>query len=68
MDEVKPCPFCGGRAEVDARSSRGPHGEEFPWWHVVCLSCCATGPRVVRHYHGDAYAIGEAVRAWNARR
>lgn len=22
MDEVKPCPFCGGRAEVDARSSR----------------------------------------------
>lgn len=54
MDELKPCPFCGGEAK--------PSGERFEntilsW--VYCTRCGAAG--------GYLHSEAEAIEAWNTR-
>lgn len=54
--ELKPCPFCGGVAEVQDATGADRV------WHVKCLDCCATaGPA------GLCTSRGGAVELWNAR-
>ena len=36
-NELKPCPFCGSRAELEYESKELPDGEN--WLHVVCSNC-----------------------------
>lgn len=53
-DELKPCPFCGGAAIVNADG-----WAESSWWFAQCLGCQA---------QGDEYNSGEeALKAWNTR-
>jgi hypothetical protein len=39
---LKPCPFCGGEADV----SEGTLGGVLPWWYVECIQCSATAESV----------------------
>jgi hypothetical protein len=50
-NDLKPCPFCGGEANVSEGTMGG--GETLrPWWYIECDKCSATC---------------ESVEAWNAR-
>ena len=50
-DELKPCPFCGGEAEIV--------GDYYMEWIAECVECCASSMT----YATEA----EAVEAWNTR-
>lgn len=52
MDELLPCPFCGGAAEQNHTTTR--------WWVTCCDSDCA-GDGPIRE------SEAEAVAAWNQR-
>lgn len=53
--ELKPCPFCGGKAELIRRSSESPYNHG-----VWCRSCrCRTS---------FEKSENEAIEAWNTRR
>lgn len=55
MTELKPCPFCGGEAEIlTAESMRGGY-----LFGIMCNDCCS---------RGDVYETeAEAIAAWNTR-
>ena len=53
-DELKPCPFCGGEADVVF-----PEFEDNNHGTVMCMTCFATSP--------DKENWKEAVTAWNTR-
>lgn len=54
-EELKPCPFCGGR-EISVKHDDGIH------W-LRCDTCEATGPTLTK-YHGEE---GEPCVDWNTR-
>lgn len=60
-DELKPCPFCGGKDVDEAGPSLG-----CSRWRIVCDDCGAEGPP-----HGTEqsteYHPSEAISAWNTR-
>lgn len=69
MDDLKPCPFCGGEAElIDSRLSVITK----PVFYVECTSCnCIVGRRIMitsarkgKEYFG---AKEDAIEAWNRR-
>ena len=51
MDELKPCPFCGCKAELF---------HSYDGYHCVQCTCCACGTIHMRTESG-------AVRMWNRR-
>lgn len=53
-DQLKPCPFCGGKAELWRA-----HAERTAW--IACMSKCSV--LVSKEYKTDA----EAIAAWNRR-
>jgi len=55
MDKLKPCPFCGGEAEVllDESSDYREHWE----WYVSCINDCPM------YFKSEE----EAIKAWNTR-
>lgn len=55
MNELKPCPFCNGRACISHRSYR------TEWWYVWCTGCMIKQPE-----HEYQFEF-EAVEAWNRR-
>lgn len=61
--ELKPCPFCGGEAELQSSTS-DPFGEDRVSWRVVCreIFCCQGGTCNVWEATPD-----DAVRKWNNR-
>ena len=76
MVELKPCPFCGGKAVLKTSSNSVDHCGMFSQLHSVCCSKCgattantyksefqrdANGFRVIR----DGYE--EAATDWNRR-
>ena len=65
MDELKPCPFCGGNAVVISAPISGV-------WFIQCKTCTAMIGRktkVVSTMHGKSYfETREAAEiAWNRR-
>ena len=60
---LKPCPFCGGEAELFAG------GDEYELWaKVECAECNASIVESSDYIDRDADAlIDEAVAAWNRR-
>jgi Lar family restriction alleviation protein len=60
--ELKPCPFCGGKAEFYLVQT----GDGKDWHYLECAQCEAMGPRAKYSDHGIAIKNALAV-AWNTR-
>jgi len=60
MEEMKDCPFCGGKASL-FRSDNGTVGDSIidPRFWVKCLNC-----KVEQH---DLCVAEEAIKRWNQR-
>lgn len=59
MTELKPCPFCGGKAELITVPGYFKSGLSSSGWLVKCLNgCCNQAPYMSDH---------DAIRAWNGR-
>lgn len=57
MEELKPCPFCGGGCiQADEMESMWDKSETC--WRLICLDCCADIQRETEQ---------EAIAAWNRR-
>ena len=72
MDELKPCPFCGGKAFLDLKSKS--HGEHFgATFEVGCRNCCFSFKKDSRWYIAngqimtDKDGYKECIEAWNRR-
>lgn len=60
MIELKPCPFCGGKAELNVDPEAIADTEGRRWAYTVsCNRCCAVS--------GLAYLPEKAIEAWNRR-
>lgn len=59
MNELKPCPFCGGKAELICVPGYFKTGLSSSGWLVKCLNGCVNQ----MPYSSDH----EAVEAWNRR-
>jgi Lar family restriction alleviation protein len=55
MVELKPCPFCGGEAEINDIGDRT---------YGSCLECCA---RSEWYWRTEDKNLTRAIRAWNTR-
>lgn len=58
MAELKPCPFCGGKARIIQSDPLLKGKKEFFIYNVACLECSATVRKCTEE---------EAVEAWNRR-
>lgn len=67
MGELKPCPFCGGKAKIMRKGSRSGKIRSYS---VDCPECLANGPVFwVADWHRTPFIAQEkAVRAWNKRK
>ena len=64
LTELKPCPFCGGRAEITTSvSSSLPRN---PTAICICVKCGASG-RWVEDIRRDGTFIARAAEEWNRR-
>ena len=60
MIELKPCPFCGGKARINADPEAIRDSQGRLWaFNVVCDRCCAMT--------GVCCSVEKAVEAWNRR-
>lgn len=60
MAELKPCPFCGGKAMVESFAVR--KGFEA---NIVCTDCLVNMPTIT--YDTEEEAIAAVEKAWNRR-
>ncbi|MBQ9002157.1 MAG: Lar family restriction alleviation protein [Eggerthellaceae bacterium] len=58
MTDLKPCPFCGGKAEIHQNDDSG-------MWHVNTMHCGNDSP--FHHAYVIADTEAEAIAAWNTR-
>ena len=59
MDKLKPCPFCGGKAELIIVPGYFKSGLSSSGWLVKCIKgCCNQNPYTSDH---------DAAEAWNRR-
>lgn len=67
MTELKPCPFCNGRAELKHYIIKGY--EPGRVYYVECSKCGQTvvKGRFITTGHSDKWAINKAIEAWNTR-
>lgn len=74
--ELKPCPFCGGRAELLIKGDKGQDGDIAGYIMVKCTVCESAGKG--RYYHGpdldkwdhklsESIGAAKAVEIWNMR-
>ena len=60
MKELKPCPFCGGEAEIEPYEVR--KGYEAS---IQCNSCL--GRMIIITYDDEKTAVKKVIEAWNRR-
>jgi hypothetical protein len=59
-EELKPCPFCGGEAELNKSLGKN--------WIVICSeNSCLVNPRVVGYQSSKPQYHVDVVAAWNTR-
>lgn len=65
MNELKPCPFCGGKAKIYATTTRTypkNHGKHY----CYCEKCLSSGPSF-SDFEDDGSSVFKAIEAWNRR-
>lgn len=71
MTELKPCPFCGGKAYLEKQHRAFIGGETTKVCFVRCLKCNARSGRYKISDYGKTShsweAREKAVEAWNSR-
>ena len=66
-NELKPCPFCGGKAEFKSSVNCWGHGEYIKEHYVMCTECFAHG-RTESEYGMEAdECIAKCKESWNRR-
>ena len=67
MDELRPCPFCGGRAQLN--EFRENDGQcHFQSCSICCTVCgCRTSNYIIDGYLGIKHTKDEVIEAWNRR-
>lgn len=75
-EELKPCPFCGGKAKFKIATSSSTSMQKGFRFNIACSKCRASFPKTYEVEHtlaenGDMIAITDeremAVKAWNRR-
>lgn len=67
MEKLKPCPFCGGKAEIEEGWDHDGR-ERYPVWRIYCTKCY-----VGMMFHQEyCYGIkpttrNQAISTWNRR-
>ena len=59
MTELKPCPFCGGKARLVSGESKQKQGLSPLVWQVICTHGCVAMPLELSDH--------DAINAWNKR-
>lgn len=62
VKEIKPCPFCGGKAY---ETERGEYGE---YVYIACGKCDAKSPSFCITDYRPKTAAKKAIKAWNKRK
>ena len=62
---LKPCPFCGGKAQIKEEQSYG----DPPHYHIICTQCGAQGGFSGLYLDGDTVedCIKNCEKTWNKR-
>ena len=61
MEELKPCPFCGGKVSLTYLSG----SNTYNFWHKGVIHCAACDP--IQFDGGIVKSLKEAAEAWNRR-
>lgn len=61
MDKLKPCPFCGGEAQL----IKNEYGDNTGYAFVICQDCGNRAKKFSKSL--DFCAVEEAIEAWNRR-
>lgn len=64
MNELKPCPFCGGKAELYTTITSSVPKRGMAWVH--CVKCHSSGA-VFEDRNNDGEFVCLAIKAWNRR-
>ena len=67
QNELKPCPFCGGEAEINIRKQCYGHGEYHDEYFVKCKSCGARSGFEVVYYLSSKECEEAVTKKWNRR-
>lgn len=66
--DMKPCPFCGGKAHMEYSSRSFMNGKSTRVSYVYCEVCNSRSPKFDRYeFNPHSIAEGKAVEAWNRR-
>ena len=68
MENLKPCPFCGGRAHMITRVQAGvPSGDDGYTTVIKCLNHAECGAVICRWALKKKWSVESAIKAWNRR-
>lgn len=67
-NELKPCPFCGGKAAMKSHTECGGFGSYSEIVYIKCLECGARGPEADSFFVGSKTDLNLiATTKWNRR-